>query len=89
MEEHEGDKTWVVGPEWDDALLLRLGDALKALGYRVDKHEWGVGGSQELSTWNVHGDAGALRIEAETYIGLTVTGPSRLVDAVKQHFRAA
>jgi hypothetical protein len=89
MTDHDATETWVVGPEHDDRLRARLGEVLRALGCRIDHREWGVAGSQEISTWDVHSASGMLRIEAETYVGLTVTGPRNLVDAVRQRFAQA
>lgn len=77
---------WVVGREFDEAVYRRLGATLRAYGYTVDSESWGVAGSQELSTWKVSGPRGALVVEAETYIGLTVTGSAPLIDELKQAF---
>jgi hypothetical protein len=80
---------WNVGPEFNEALLRRLGATLRACGYAVDSRSWGVAGSQELSTWNVTGPRGVLLVEAETYIGLTVTGARPLIDELKNAFAGA
>mgnify|MGYP003382459843 CR=1 FL=1 len=42
-----------------------------------------MAGSQELasSTWT--GPDGTVRVEAETYIGLTVTGPAKFISALQ------
>lgn len=79
-------ETWVVGPEYDKKLRERLGEALKALHYDVPPGQWGIAGSQEVSVWEAHSKVGTLRIEAETYVGLSVAGPSGLVAAVRQRF---
>jgi hypothetical protein len=80
---------WNVGPEFDEALLRRLGATLRACGYAVDSKSWGVAGSQELSTWKVSGPRGVLLVEAETYMGVTVTGASPLIDELKNAFAGA
>jgi hypothetical protein len=72
-EDHEVE-TWVVGPEYEGAHFDRLRMALKTLGYRTVDNSWGVGGSQELRTWDITGPGGSLRVEAETYMGLSVSG---------------
>lgn len=77
---------WIVGREFDEALHRRLGATLRACGYTVDSKSWGVAGSQELSTWKVSGPRGELLVEAETYIGLSVTGASPLIDELKDAF---
>ena len=81
-------QTWVVGLEYDDAAFARLGKALSSLGFRIDQESWGVVGSQEMSVWDARSKKGALRIEAETFIGLSVTGPRMLVDVVKNRFES-
>ena len=76
-------ETWVVGPEYDAALLSRLGGVLRSLGYDLESRTSGVGGSQQLSRWEVIGPKGVLVIESETYIGLCVSGPDELLAEVK------
>jgi hypothetical protein len=53
------------------------------LGYRPTDKWWGVGGSQEVSHWEFTGALGIVTIEAETYVGLTVTGPDVAVSEVR------
>lgn len=77
---------WIVGPESDASLVAKLGSALLACHYSVDSATWGVGGSQELSTWTVSGPNGVLVVEAETYIGLSVTGDPGLVAELRVAF---
>lgn len=77
---------WIVGPEYDASLIAKLGSALRPCHYSVDSKTWGVGGSQELSTWTVSGPNGVLVVEAETYIGLSVTGDPGLVLELQDAF---
>jgi len=77
---------WLVGAEHDEKLFDALGASLRALGYSLSSKSWGVGGSQEISNWVVNGPKGKLTVEAETYIGLSVTGDTNLVNEVRQHF---
>ena len=77
---------WIVGAEHDEQLLEALGTCLRSLGYELDAPSWGVGGSQELSSWSAASPQGSLVVEAETYIGLSVSGPSVLVGAVRERF---
>jgi hypothetical protein len=79
-----GNDTWVVGAEYDTASFKKLKVALHALGYHIGSESFGVGGSQAISTWHVSGPAGALVVESETYVGLTVRGPKELVAQVKE-----
>ncbi|MGE0388103.1 MAG: hypothetical protein AB7Q97_25540 [Gammaproteobacteria bacterium] len=77
-------QTWLAGPEHDADLRERLAEALESLGYRVAGSDWAVAGSQEVAAWAAEGPRGALAIEAETYIGITVTGPPGLVAELKR-----
>ncbi|MBU1413208.1 hypothetical protein KKC22_16990 [Myxococcota bacterium] len=78
---------WIVGPEYDKALFERLALTLRALGYRLGSEWSGVGGSQEISHWEISGPSGSLILEAETYVGLSLSGSAELVVEVRQHFR--
>jgi hypothetical protein len=77
---------WIVGAEHDEDLLAALRTSLRALGYGEGPKSWGIGGSQEISSWTAARSDGQLVIEAETYVGLSITSPSVLVQAVKDHF---
>ena len=79
---------WIVGDEYDEALFAALGKALHTLGYVIGERSSGVAGSQEISTWVANGPNGALTIEAETYIGLSVNGDPRLLSELKSQFAA-
>lgn len=76
-------KTIVLGPEYDEHLRSALRAALRALGARGLDHQWGTAGSQELEVFEAQVGNERLVIEAETYVGLSVTGPSDLVDTVE------
>jgi hypothetical protein len=76
-------ETWRAGPEYDNAVQRRLKAVLLELGYRPSIKWWGVGGSQELLHWELAGALGELTVEAETYIGLTITGPDAAVNIVR------
>ena len=86
MIQDDAAEKFVAGPEYDGPHFERLRTTLRTLGYRTVDSSWGVGGSQELRTWEVRGPAGSLRVEAETYIGLTVSGPSALIAALRRAF---
>ena len=77
-------ETWVVGAEFDVSLQRALGAALRNLGYVLDDESWGVGGSQELRRWVVDAPLGQLVVEAETYVGLSISGPATAVSAVRR-----
>lgn len=75
-------KSVVLGPEHDQRLRSILQDVLQAIASSTSRYEWGVAGSQELETIDVEIDGRQLHVEAETYIGLCVTGPVDLVDRI-------
>jgi hypothetical protein len=77
---------WVVGPEHDDRLFRRLGAALTERGFKLGAEWEGVAGSQDISHWEAHSTQGALTVESETYVGLSVEGPSDLVGLVRERF---
>lgn len=75
-------KTVTLGPEWDNAVRQTVARALKHIGAEVTGDSWGVGGSQVLETLDVVIGDRTIRIEAETYMGLSLTGPADLVDRI-------
>ena len=79
-----GIETWVVGAEYDKALFMALGSALRELGCKLEDDSWGVAGSQEVSRWVLDSSLGQLVVEAETYVGLSVSGPIEAVDALRR-----
>jgi hypothetical protein len=76
-------KTIVLGPEHDERLRDALRAALLALGAKALGHDRRTAGSQDLEVFEAEIGNQRLVIEAETYIGLSVTGPSELVDMVE------
>ncbi len=75
-------KKLVLGDEHDEKLRQALTDCLAALGADVAVQQWGLGGSQLLETRKIYLGRNMLVIEAETYVGLSITGESRIVDGV-------
>ena len=80
--------TWIVGPEYDQAVFERLREALFDLGYALSGLWWGVGGSQEISRWSALRKDGEIIVEAETFIGLSVEGPAAMVAELRQKYGA-
>lgn len=72
----------IIGPEHDGATREALKAVLSELGVATATSSWGVAGSQELETWTVHVQGRRLTLEAETYVGLTISGDRELVQAV-------
>lgn len=75
-------KKLVLGDEYDDALRQALLDCLTGLGADITARQFGLGGSQIIETTKVSLGKDLLVVEAETYVGLSISGESRLVDRV-------
>lgn len=82
-------KTVVLGDEYDEALRTRVFAVLRRLGAETVGGDWALGGSQELESVRVSLDGASLTVEAETYIGLSLTGPADAVDRVAAAVQAA
>ena len=80
-------KTIVLGDEYDDEVRTTLMRVLQNLGARVSPEQSGVGGSQEFSSYRAELRGELLVIEAETYVGLSLSGPAHLVDEVAATIR--
>jgi len=75
--------TVIIGDEFDDALRLKLFNVLKQLGAIAQgQTNWFVAGSQELSELKVILEEQVLYIEAETFIGLSLTGNIDVVQRI-------
>jgi hypothetical protein len=73
----------ILGDEFDDALRERLLDALRQLGASASgPASRAVAGSQEVEELDVAIDGRTLHITAETYVGLSISGPDDLVQRV-------
>lgn len=79
----DSDTTVVLGAEWDQKLRTALQHALVQLGGSTSSSTWALAGSQEIESLVVSVGARELRVDAETFTGLTVTGPADLVSQVQ------
>jgi hypothetical protein len=77
----------LLGDEYDDALFRRLYDAVERLGGTIQDQDWQLGGSQEVVTFTIELPDGRLEAIAETYAGLSLSGPESLVAQVAREFR--
>lgn len=75
-------KTVILGDEYDDGLRDRLMAVLRDKGAQLLDGSWELAGSQELESCRLRLDGAEMTVEAETYIGLSLTGPPPLVDAI-------
>ena len=71
-----------LGDEFDDAVFQRLCKAVARLGGTIKGREWALGGSQEVTTFDIELPDGKLEAIAETYIGLSLCGPEALLARV-------
>lgn len=79
--------TVVLGDEYDDVLRDALRDVLLSNGAVGVDRSWGLGGSQEIETLKVRLGDDVITIEAETFIGLTISGTKSVVDDITQKVR--
>jgi hypothetical protein len=78
---------WVVGDECDEVLFARLKRALKDLQYVVEEKWSGLAGSQDIQHWTLLGPGEQLKMENETYVGLSVEGQPSLIAELKAQFQ--
>ena len=88
MGDDESKKTLCLGDEYDARLRATLMTVLKAMGGTSNRPSYGVGGSQELESLEVSFGYDKVLVEAETYVGLTVTGAAEVVDRIAEMVRA-
>lgn len=81
------DKTVILGDEYDDALRARLFDVLRDLGAQTSTGERALAGSQDVEICRLLLDGADVVVEAETYIGLSLSGPADIVDKVIRALR--
>jgi len=79
-------RKWVVGNEYDEVALTRLQQALGDLRYFVQDQWNGTAGSQDVHQWTAVGPGGQVTIESETYVGLSVEGPSSLITELQAQY---
>ncbi len=70
----------VLGDEYDDALFERLAAEVAALGGSIIDKEWALGGSQEMTVFQISLPDGSIEAVAETYVGLSLRGTTSLVE---------
>jgi len=72
----------VLGNEYDNQLRRVLMEVLKELGGQVRSKDWGVAGSQEIESLEVEIGGRCILVEAETFIGLSITGENDLIERI-------
>lgn len=71
--------TIVLGGEYDAGLRARLLEVLQDRGATPLRTSWALAGSQELAVFKVRIGQEIVTIEAETYVGLSISGNPALV----------
>ena len=79
----------LLGSEYDDDLFYRLVAEVKGMGGSITDKEWVLGGSQEITTFQISLPDGKLEAVAETYVGLSLRGASPLVESLAHRVAAA
>lgn len=81
--------TVVLGDEHDAALRAAVAQALKRLNATTQAGGWQLAGAQEIETLTATVQGETLMLEAETYVGLSATGPTWLVQRLQAFVRDA
>lgn len=74
--------TKLLGDEHDERLRDALRDTLNELGAIKRQEQRGVAGSQDVEVLAIEVQGRPLLVESETYVGLSVTGDSDLVELI-------
>ncbi|HDR9090103.1 hypothetical protein [Burkholderia vietnamiensis] len=69
----------VIGDEYDEALRKALSIAISEIGAEVVDKSGGVAGSQDLEVLVINVGGETMKIEAETFVGISVEGPELTV----------
>lgn len=80
-------KTVILGSEHDEALHGALLAVLRSLGAKLAPGDWAVAGSQEVVTQTATVAGKTLKLESETYVGLSLSGDAVLVEAIASSVR--
>ncbi|MFF2324207.1 hypothetical protein ACFVTJ_24455 [Agrobacterium sp. NPDC058088] len=80
-------RTVILGPEYDPHLLATVKKVLRQLGASVESRNWSIAGSQEIETVQAQLAGQEITIEAETYIGLSITGDELTIGEISERVR--
>ena len=82
-------KTVVLGPEYDDDLLIALRCVARELGGKLVSKRHLAAGSQNLTSSKIQIGIQRIVVERETYVGLSIRGPADLVERIAAMVREA
>ena len=71
-----------LGSEFDIDLRRALRDVLEDMEAVGDEGWWRVGGIHDVSLAEIRVGSDLLTLEAESYVGLTMTGPEDLINRI-------
>lgn len=77
-----------LGAEYDEALRDAVLAVFAELGAPLTRTLDGIGGSQEVVVMEAKVDGETIVVEAETYIGLTISGEKQTVERLVEKIRA-
>jgi hypothetical protein len=77
----------LLGAEYDDALREALMETLREFNAVEISHWYGVGGSQEVERLDVQLHGARVEVEAETYVGLSISGEPRVIARIAARVR--
>lgn len=81
--------TVILGPEYDQHLRTAVMEVMRQLGASIESRNWAVAGSQEIETVRAQLAGNAITIEAETYIGLSITGEENMINEISKRVKQA
>jgi hypothetical protein len=76
--------TLVLGDEYDQQLRTALMQVMLQLGAVLENRNWVVAGSQEVETFLWRLAAHEIAVEAETYMGLSISGDENTINDIAQ-----
>ncbi|MCZ4432168.1 hypothetical protein O3S81_20885 [Agrobacterium sp. SOY23] len=82
-------RTVILGPEYDQHLRATIMEVMRQLGASFESRNWSVAGSQEIETVQARLAGHEITIEAETYIGLSITGDENTISEIFERVRQA
>ncbi len=75
----------MLGDEFDDELRARLANALRQLeAIPLNPADKFLAGSQELEALDLSVKGCLVHVEAETYVGLSITGSPSIIENIQQ-----
>jgi hypothetical protein len=78
-------QTLNLGPEYDQKMLQALFDALTAEGAQtIEQRSSADTGPQETGYWKLQLDRSTIEVNAETFLGIALSGPVEMVARLTQ-----